>query len=89
MLSVPMVLVTCFCSGSQPMDICAGLISDRVLELFRRSEVWRVDLSSSFTSENGLNLAGADTLKGPPKIDVCAYADVPRQCSRSRTASSA
>jgi hypothetical protein len=54
------------------MNICAGLISDRVLELFRRSEVWRVDLSSSFTSENGLELAGADTLKGPPKIDVCA-----------------
>jgi hypothetical protein len=73
-----MVRVPCLHYSQRLMDVCAGLISDRVLELFRRSEVWRVDLSASFTSENGLNLAGADTLKGPPKIDVCAYADAPR-----------
>jgi hypothetical protein len=41
-----------------------GLLNDRVLELFRRSEIWRIDLSASFKHENGLNLAGTDTLKG-------------------------
>jgi hypothetical protein len=56
-----------FCSDVIIYDLPSkplGFLNDRVLELFRCSEIWRIDLSASCKKENGLNLAGVDALKG-------------------------
>jgi hypothetical protein len=55
--------------------VLTGLLNARVLEVFRASEVWRLDLVGSVVDELGLNGSGAEALAGESSFSsFCARA---------------
>lgn len=55
----------CMCVCKSPeIDIDQGLLNERIINVFRTSEVTRLDLGPSLSEEGGLNIGGRTVWNG-------------------------